>query len=537
MSDKRLASVDSVTGTTVQCTLAMEARGTPMRGKYVVMRAGGDFLLGRIVSVDLTNQVHDDPTFAAYIMMNGAVPHWSSEVDIEKSEIEIIRVVEEATSTSIPMRRNPSSGTPVVAASPEQFQAFRNEQQHILKIGQIPNSDGLEATIINRHHGDFESGGYGEARHCCLLGQNGSGKTVMATMLLAGKLAAHPQMGLLMPDTAGDLSNPDRHDRGDFHWNYVDVLKHAGVAIEIIDIDDIRLSSPRLLAALLRRCLTDQISMASEKAATLAERIVDGLCDDEVKLTDLTSDAVAAAIVDRIELVYAKASRAEKLEDARDLVSNPARRRRFDAAIENIRRYFDGRVELAALIDGVLSRGRKVVIKMEGLNEQAQALVMREVMTKITRRAQWLFKARQGQLANAIVVLDEAARWVPEGADDNDGISEIIRRSSRETRKYGLGWWFIAQSPATISKTVLKEAHTKWFGRGLGIGADRSHLDNILGKSGVEEYERLMMQGGYFWLGIGLDNNIGTEGTYFAVHPFGGNATRGLIDANRRIFP
>lgn len=534
-ADKRIATVDGVVGNIVKCTLSINARGTPVRGKFVLIKAGGDVFLGRIVSVDLTNQVHEDATFSAFIMMNGAVPHWSGEVDIEKGDIEIIRVIDDDSKVPVPLRRNPSSGTAIDAATDDLFDAFSNERDHRLYLGTIPNSDGLRAHVINRHHGEFDDGGYGEARHCCLFGQNGSGKTVMATMLLAGKLAAHPRMGVLIPDTAGDLSESGKHNRAGFQWDWAEVSRVAGVQVDVIDIADIRLSSTEFLGALLDDLLCKHMGLHPDKARTLSPRVVGSIFENDVKLEPLTSDAVLDAVVIQIGTVYAKAGRKEKVEDAEDLINNPGRRPAFDRQFAAVRRYFDGRVGLDDLIKDVLSRGRKVVIRMQGLPESAQAHVMRELMHKLTRMAQRLYKGGH-RLANAIVMLDEAARWVPEGNNNDDDISGIIERAARETRKYGLGWWFIAQSPSTVSKTILREAHTKWFGRGLGIGADRNHLDAILGKHGVEEYERLMMQGGYFWIGIGLDNNIGTEGTYFAVHPFGGDATKAFINANPNIF-
>ena len=58
----------------------------------------------------------------------------------------------------------------------------------------------------------------------------------------------------------------------------------------------------------------------------------------------------------------------------------------------------------------------------------------------------------------------------------------------------------------------------------------------MLGKDGAEAYNQLQIQGGYFWVGSGLDNNIGNGANYFTIHPFEGDATNAFMDANPHIF-
>ena len=93
----------------------------------------------------------------------------------------------------------------------------------------------------------------------------------------------------------------------------------------------------------------------------------------------------------------------------------------------------------------------------------------------------------------------------------------------------------IAQRISEVAKTVLSQAHMRWFGRGLGVGNDRFHLEQQLGKEGIAAYERLELQGGFFWVGTGHDNNLGTEGNFCTVHPFGGDATQAFLAANPSI--
>jgi hypothetical protein len=538
MIPTQVATVDGVDGITIQATLSLQARGVPILGNYVIVRSDGDVILARISSVKLTNQTHQNPSFAAYIMTYGAIPQWSGYTDIERAEVDVIKIIDRINKQSVPMRRNPSSGTPIESLESNEFLIFANDNQQFCFLGEIPNSK-MQASVINRHHGNYMEGGYGEARNIFICGQTGSAKTVLATMLLAGRISAHQKMGLLMPDTAGDLSDPGKHNRGNFKWNYKEVLDRAGVSIEIIDVDDIRLTSIALLKHLLVPLFRRHVAMDVEKAFTLSGWVANGLFDKEVDSIKLTSDAVLEQMQEHIGNAYAKASKAEKVANVASLGSTPARRRPFDADLLHIKRFFDGRYRIDDLIRGILLDGRKVVIRLQGLGEHDQEQVLRELMSKLVATAQRFFKSGQLSLANAIVVLDEGQKWVPQTAplndDDNGDVRSIIRRAIRETRKYGLGWWIIAQRPAGIHNDVISQSHTKFFGKNLGTGADRDHL-KILGESGLREYDRLMLQGGYFWLGIGQDNNIGSENMYFAIHPFGGDATNAFIDANAHIF-
>jgi hypothetical protein len=164
--------------------------------------------------------------------------------------------------------------------------------------------------------------------------------------------------------------------------------------------------------------------------------------------------------------------------------------------------------------------------------------VLREIMSALRLEATKAFRANQGKRAcNALVVLDEGNRWIPEGSsNDQDEIGGIIRRNLVDTRKYGIGWMIIAQSMSSVSKELLRSAHTAYFGRGLGIGVDAQHLRDKLGEGGLALYRQLDLQGGYYWVGTGLENNVGSDSSYFSFHPFGGDATQAFFDANTHLW-
>jgi hypothetical protein len=536
----RLAIVDGASAYEIDATISLEARGTPIRGAFVVIDSGNDRILGRITEITMSNPIHQDTAFAPTIMKQGSIPFWSADVDIEKAKVEIIAVLDTATMERVPLRRNASSGTPIQSADQTAMNQFALEKQHFVVLGHVPNS-GLLASVVNRHNGpasndDGDLGGYGEARHTAIFGQSGSAKTVLLTTLLAGRLAAHPQLGLLMPDTSGDLADPTRHSRGDFQWNYAEVLKTAGVKIERIKIADIRLTSTATLIKKLAPVFRNRINMAAENAQRLADYVVNDLFgESDVDVARLTTEAILTLAEQHIAKCYsAAAQKKEKPQEVNEILQTPNRRAVFDSDFRRVRELFDGRFPVRDLVRDVLQNSRKIIIEMTGISQADHQFVMREIMMRMIGVANKIFHS--GEMANALVVLDEGQRWVPEGTDDEEGLSEMIKDGFRTTRKLGVGWFVVAQSPAGLSKKVIRDCHTWWFGRNLGIGADRSHIEDILSKEGAEAYRLLAIQGGYFWIGAGLDNNIGTGTSYFTLHPFGGDATAAFIEANSHIF-
>jgi hypothetical protein len=546
-SQEGVAVVDGVKGNVIECTFRLDARGQSLIGRLACIDWDSHLFLGRFISQDMSNPVHQDLTFAPYIMSQGAIAHWSGDADIERGKFEIISVLSLETDNRVAQCGNPPSGWSIVPISQEVIDKFRIEKKYYFNIGEIPNTNGILASIINRHHGGWSNGaGWGEAHHVLVCGQNGSGKTVWLLVLLVGKLAQHPQMGVLIPDLTGDIcSLESRHNRGDFQFDWRKLLADAGIKVETIPIDRIRLTSPTTLKIKLRPVLKKWLQSNDDKATVLADHVVESMFDQRVDAKDLTAQNVLEAVRLNLQWAFNKELLKTKYDLVELLQSDLARAER---SIEPIRRLFDGNYELEQIVREVLQNARKVILEgTPATTDENQQAILREVMYQLKRQADILFRtatgrqraAPSGPPCNAIVVLDEGQDWVPEGdRDDGDAgaIAKEIEEAFRKTRKHGIGWMVVCQSPSGLAKKVIRECHTKWFGRGLGIGRDRQHIEDILSKEGAEAYQQLAIQGGYFWVGVGHDANLGTEATYFTVHPFDGDTNAKLVAANPHIF-
>ncbi len=67
----------------------------------------------------------------------------------------------------------------------------------------------------------------------------------------------------------------------------------------------------------------------------------------------------------------------------------------------------------------------------------------------------------------------EAHRHVPSGRLEEDSKADrprsLLRRSVRETRKYGIGWFFISQTLGGLENEILQQLRILAFGFGLAI--------------------------------------------------------------------
>jgi len=115
-------------------------------------------------------------------------------------------------------------------------------------------------------------------------------------------------------------------------------------------------------------------------------------------------------------------------------------------------------------------------------NTEVKAHIVSSVLTQIVKYAESIFNENSGNLDTQIV-FDEAWRYAPnEGSVDRRGaIAKLSRKLAGwalDTRKYGIGWTYILQSPKDLNDTIRKQLTYLHVGHGI-IGADRRVLDDF----------------------------------------------------------
>jgi hypothetical protein len=92
------------------------------------------------------------------------------------------------------------------------------------------------------------------------------------------------------------------------------------------------------------------------------------------------------------------------------------------------------------------------------------------------------------------VLLDEAHRHAPSGRledEDAERLRSLLRRAVRETRKYGIGWFFISQTLGGLDAEILQQLRILVFGFGLAMGSEFDRLRDFVGgdKRALELYQ------------------------------------------------
>lgn len=546
VENDNVATVNAFKKGKLEVTILSRARARALAGRLceleIINTERPQKILCRINRVDMTNAIHASEEFQQAIADSGSLPYYSGDCDILTATVELIACLDGQSGQFSSIVCPPQSGTLLRVLHTDEVQDYMAEKQYYAYVGYMPDEPGMYMAISNRNFGTYSDengndlGGYGEAKHQLICGQNGSGKTVLALTNIACQLAAHPNLGCLIPDTAGDISRGGSHSKGDFRFNFIELLQARGRSPRYIKIEDVRLTSKtsfrQLLAPVLRK---SSLSMNAEKSEILAERVAEDLFErDEVTLDDLSEERLFDSIIEQVGGVYTGRTRTEKQESAEELRSNPALRRAFLRRYQDrVLKFFQGGHSIDELVKAFLKNGQIILLNMAVMSQDDQHYVMYEIFSKVRRRAEQRFKA-YGETQNGLIVLDEGPRWAPErGTDD---VTKVIKDAFNTTRKLGVGWTIITQRLTAIAKDIVAQCHTKFIGKGMGIGADRDNMRAILGDDGLVVYDQLSLRGGFFWLVSGHQVNYGVGEQYMAFETFGGNATQAIVKANPHIW-
>ncbi|HEU4322761.1 MAG TPA: DUF87 domain-containing protein [Roseiflexaceae bacterium] len=514
--------------------------------------------LGGIVT---RNRWHEDPVIRAVIKHQGALPALSGESDLTSAQLTALGVflldddghVRRRTTLSTP----PPSGTPVYPATAETLQELVHTEPGIFYAGQSPG-DGLPVPLTLRHFGTTDDGGNGEAMNLGIFGQTRSGKSVMASQLLAC-FAAHQQLGILIIDPQGEFGR-DRFAAGDSRVDFSlrRTLQHLKRSRPLVTIttEEIALEGTEAFTELLRRSgffesLGFKGANKEREAAERLTHLLNELVDAQGKrrpVRALRIDDLPLLVRDLArfaDVIYATKpgttpGEGQRAADvlARFQLDQGRIQRLWHQTLDHFRTD-NGRTPLSQLIGRVLHDHEVVVLSFaqEGVDATPYFL-LNEILSRLRQVIHRSFQS--GQTSNALIVLDEAHLFAGDHTGDTtDGARTklMLGQSVRMTGKYGVGWFFITQALADFDKTILRQLQVKIFGQGFKIGADREHVEIELGKEGFARYCSLpdpKRTGRYTFMVTGPIVALGSLGTPLVLQGFRGSDD--LINANPHCF-
>jgi DNA helicase HerA-like ATPase len=468
------------------------------------------YALGQITEVQLRNIWHEDPTMRSLIRQRGRVDAVSERQDTHLGQMTISAVFrsdgERSYQPSI-LGTVPPTGTMINAVSDQVLDELLSPyKEQLFYLGRVYGS--VPKLPLWFKHFDRGADGAGEAFHIGVFGKTGSGKSVLAKMILLA-YSRYPKMALLVIDPQGEFARDLRKggSSGEFALPIGDIARDLGKQSYAMTVRNLVLDRWELFEQILYESrfferltipqgenrqlacniLADKLQKATLKLKDLWKRESFDkawhlLADDKVQKVFYRTEASRSRFAETLAEVDA----AEFFKDHWGPVTELFREDRKDARTIN--------QALAWLLNPEAQNRPILVIDLsreqaKGLfwNDKIQALVTKRLLDGLTDTAEYFYK--EGESLNTLVVIDEAHRLASRELQRDDeaatGVRSRLVDAARTTRKYGLGWLFISQTLSSLDAEILQQLRIFFFGFGLALGQEFQSLRQLVGSSGT----------------------------------------------------
>jgi hypothetical protein len=463
------------------------------------------YALGQITEVKLRNVWHEDPTMRSLIRQRGRVDAVSERQDTHQGEMTVSAVFCRDGNTYRPsiLGTVPATGTPIHLVTDDVLGTLLSPYRpQLFYLGRVYGST-PKLPLWFKH---FDSGpdGAGEAYHLGIFGKTGSGKSVLAKMILLA-YARHKRMGLFVLDPQGEFSIGLRNANPPTHIGQILcplLLEGLNRKFVVYDLTKMRLDLWELFIELLTEFgfFFDLGVKASDYQKILGE-YVEGFLHDKYKLAELGDDAFEAVlnyISNSIHRVYAGSAGISRVQE----VVSEARQRVKTGGYHPAKEKWDRTVRFfraseqtktpEQIVREALSTERPLVvvdlsqrpgdISQSVWDEKIKPLLIGRFLDHLLWEAERAY--HEGRSVNTLVVLDEAHRLAPEGRlkdEREERIRAKLKDAVRTTRKYGLGWMFLSQTLSSLDPDIVQQLRIFFFGFGLSMGTEFEKLTALAG--------------------------------------------------------
>lgn len=474
------------------------------------MQDGCDhYALGQIVEITMQNIWSQDPTIRGLIRQKGRIDPITERQDTHVAKMTVSsvfakksRIIEQSILGTVP-----STGTPIKILNENIMSSLLTDYtKQLFYLGMAYGTD-VKMPMWFKHFG-FGELGAGEAYHIGIFGKTGSGKSVLAKMIMAA-YARHQAMSIFILDPQGEFSRDLREETPLKKVLQDELLR----TVQIYDLHSLVLTGDDLFKRILVNSKffeslgiyaeTNRIQAANEVEAILKARSRRGqaVLGPEIppyrahtrEAFDRVWDALGTDPV--LNRIYSSQDLRNRVK-ASIQSANPDNYYQVWARIANLFRY-EGNVKsikIRNLVTKIHDKEKKtndiVVIDLSERNipedvlwnDMIKLVVIGEFLEKITQEAETVFK--KDELLNSMVIIDEAHRLAPREKTENEDlerVKETLVDAVRTTRKFGLGWMFISQTLSSLNREILDQIRIYIFGFGLGWGIERLALQDIIG--------------------------------------------------------
>ena len=416
------------------------------------------YALGQINEVTLRNRWLEDPTMQSIIRERARLEGVSEQQDTHQGEMIVSAVFSEIASAVCSDQKGnysrsslgtvPATGTHIRLVEDsildELLQRYKKE---IFYLGTVYGSK-PKLPLWFKHFGHGPNGA-GEAYHLGIFGKTGSGKSVLAKMILLG-YARHPQMGLFILDPQGEFAR-GLSDKTNEISSMEQILSPIsldalGRKFEIFNLSRFYLDSFELFGELLVEFgFFNELGIKSTNyQANAADYVVGFLRNSDHNLGTLDEEAfidTLGYLDENVNRLYTGRDGQLRVQyfisEARQNAVGPTgeiwnRTAKFFSA-EN------GKVSISNIIDQALETHQDgsrplIVVDLSELpadipdstwNETIKPLLIDRFLSNLIRRAESAYQ--EDKSLNTLVVLDEAQRLAPRRQIESD-------RSDRKDR-------------------------------------------------------------------------------------------------------
>lgn len=514
LKDAERIGVIGSPSTTTQLTL--DILGSAVNKKLVgelamfsyTQEGQSNYAMGQITEIELQNIWHQDPTIRSLIRQKGSINPVSERQDTHLGQMTVSAVFAKETSEKyLPsiLGTIPATGTPICLVTDEVLNALlRTQKDEIFYLGHVYGSK-PKLPLWFKHFGVGERGA-GEAYHLGVFGKTGSGKSVLAKMIMTG-YARHTEMGIFIIDPQGEFSKDATGSvTGQFKMPLKQLVEGFGRELIVCNVRSLVLDTFELFEKILFESdFFQKLSMPKgENRKVAAQELVERLKKKQVRLGKIHernsfNEAWKILGDENVQKLFYRSEGSRERFDGLYKQQNPDDF--FNDYWLPIANLFNADRQNSKKITQMVATAlepkdiRPVVIvdlseeAASGDNgekfiwsESIQSLVIKRFLDTLKIFGESLFK--RNTLLNTLVVIDEAHRLAPSGTIENDeqaGVKYSLVDAARTTRKYGLGWMFISQTLASLDKEIWGQMSAYFIGFGLSAGTEYRTLQEIVG--------------------------------------------------------
>lgn len=511
-STERIGTIGSPSSTS---GLSLDILGTAVSKKLVGELAlfgfsqdgKSHYALGQITEVQLKNIWLEDPTMRSLARLRGPVNPVSGQQDTHLGDMTVSAVFSDTGNRFEPsiLGTVPATGTAIHLATDQILDKLLEQyRREIFYLGHVYGST-PKLPLWFKHFGRGPHGA-GEAYHLGIFGKTGSGKSVLAKMILLA-YARYSDMAIFVIDPQGEFSRDVRGKLGaeGFPLNLSSILSQLNKEVIIKSIRELVLDSWGLFVEILCESkFFELISIAHPNNRRMAAEELERGLKGKVKLTELYKKE-SFELVWKIlgneksqQRFYPSKEPRERFQSVYDEYNSDKTKfeKLFSDSWKPVCELFrerEGAIKVNSLVyktfDTEVSKRPVVIIDLSrematGLfwNDTIQALIIKRLLDWLNYLAEDAYK--KNQFLNTLVVLDEAHRLAPREKMENEA-QESVRGSLmdavRTTRKYGLGWMFISQTLSSLHREIIGQLRIFFFGFGLALGTEFMSLKEIIG--------------------------------------------------------